>query len=462
MNDVSSLDASGPLYPPTVPAPARAMPIWRFLPTFIRNPLRGIPVPAYHEPIHAPSPLGGRMAWVTDPGLVEQILLDDHESFPKSPIEKRIFARILGDGILTAEGQAWRWQRRTVAPLFRHADTMAAVPEMAGAAERLVGTWRREARGGIRRVDRDMTDVTFDVLASTLFSGASESEAKILKDEIGDYLEHTSWDIAFELLRLPDWIWHPSKRRMLRGAQRLSETMLGIISRERAKGWPGGGLMARLGAAKDPETGVPMSEEQMAHNLLTFAAAGHETTAKALTWTLYLLARAPVWQDMLRDEARRVIGSGAITAEHVDALRLTRQVVKETMRLYPPAPVIGRMARRDVEIGGHQFKAGAMLVIPVYVIHRHRKLWEDPDLFDPTRFETTRETAYKRTQFMPFGFGPRICIGMGYAMNEAVVLLASFVRSARFTWDGRHAPEPVSRVTLRPKGGMPLAVEITS
>lgn len=220
--------------------------------------------------------------------------------------------------------------------------------------------------------------------------------------------------------------------------------------------------MARIGMASDPETGQPMSEEQMAHNLLTFAAAGHETTAKALTWALYLLARAPDWQERVRAEVHRVVGDAAITTEHVDELSLTRQVVKEAMRLYPPAPVIGRMARRDVEIGSHRFKPGAMLVIPVYVIHRHRKLWEDPDRFDPTRFESARESTYKRTQFMPFGFGPRICIGMGYAMNEAIVLLASFVRGARFAWDGKHEPEPVSRVTLRPKGGMPLSLSITS
>lgn len=462
MNDVSP-KLSGPhLYPPTVQAPAKAMPLWRFLPTFIRNPLRAIPTPVYHEPIHVPSPLGGRMAWVTDPKLVEQILLDDHESFPKSPIEKRIFGKILGDGILTAEGQAWRWQRRTAAPLFRHGDVLASVPQMAGAAERLVASWRRQDSSHVRRIDHDMTEVTFDVLASTLFAGATESEAHVLKTEISDYLEHTSWDIAYEILRVPDWVWHPAKRRMLRSAQRLSGTMLGIIRRERDKGWPGGGLMARIGTATDPETGRPMSEEQMAHNLLTFAAAGHETTAKALTWVLYLLARATDWQDLLRDEVRCVVGDATITASHVEKLTLTRQVVKEAMRLYPPAPVIGRMARRDVQIGSYSFRAGAMLVIPVYVIHRHRKLWEDPDRFDPTRFEATREATYERTQFMPFGFGPRICIGMGYAMNEAVVLLASFVRSARFEWDGRLVPEPVSRVTLRPKGGMPLAVKLTS
>ncbi|MFM9941370.1 MAG: cytochrome P450 [Hyphomicrobiaceae bacterium] len=462
MNDVPPIVFGAPLYPPTIKPPKQPMPLWRFLPTFVRNPLRAIPEPVYHEPIFAPPQMRGRMAWITDPTLVEQILLEDHENFPKSPIEKRIFEKILGEGILTSEGPTWRWQRRTVAPLFRHGEVQASVPQMAAAAERLVAQWRRGQTGATRRIEHDMTNVTFDVLASTIFAGATNAEADVLKTAIGAYLEHTSWDIAYEILKFPDWVWHPAHGRMLRAARQLTGTMLGIVRREREKGWPGGGLMARIGAATDPETGIPMSEEQMAHNLLTFAAAGHETTAKALTWALYLLARAPDWQQRLHDEARQVIGDGPFEARHIDALVLTRQVVKEAMRLYPPAPVMGRMARCDVQLGAHRFTAGAMLVIPIYVIHRHRKLWNDPDRFDPTRFEAARESTYKRTQFMPFGFGPRICIGMSYAMNEAIVLLASFMRSARVTWDGRHVPEPVSRVTLRPKGGMPLVITMVS
>jgi cytochrome P450 len=458
MNAALQLAEEPALYPPTVWAPPRAMPLWRFLPTFIANPLRAIPEPVYHEPLFAPHPMRGRMAWVTEPALVEHILLGDHESFPKSPIEKRIFEAIIGDGILTSEGTQWRWQRRTVAPLFRHADLLALVPEISTAAERMVAHWRNGPASAVRAIDRDMTDVTFDVLQSTIFAGATEAEAEIMKDAIGEYLERTSWDIAFEVLRFPSWLWHPAKAPMRKAAQILTDTMRGIVRRERAKGWPGGGLMARLGAAKDPETGAPMGEAQMAHNLLTFAAAGHETTAKALTWTLYLLARAPEWQVRLRREALDVIGDAPVGRQHIDSLVLTRQVIKESMRLYPPAPVLGRMARTDVNLGAHRFPAGAMLVIPIFVIHRHRALWEDPDRFDPMRFTPEREALHARTQFMPFGFGPRTCIGMSFAMIEAVVLLASFMRGARFAWDGAHRPEPVSRVTLRPRRGMPLAV----
>jgi cytochrome P450 len=454
----SGTPLAGALYPPRVSAPRAPLPIWRFLPTFLLNPLRTLPEAVYHEPIFAPPALGGRMAWVTDPGLVERLLLEEHEAFPKSPIESRIFASVLGDGILTAEGPSWRWQRRIVAPLFRPQETAALVPEMSRIAARWSRQYRALPQGTVRRVDKDMTDATFDVLAATIFAGATDAEEAALKHHIGAYLGHTSWDVAFEVLRIPSWVWHPARPAMRRHAAALNDTIRGVLEREREKGFPGGGLMAKLGSAKDPQSNEPMSDALVCSNLLTFAAAGHETTAKALTWALYLLARAPDWQERIADEVVRVAGKEPITAAHLDGLMTTRRVLKEAMRLYPPAPVLGRMATRTVEIGGHRFEPGAMLVIPVWAIHRHRLLWDDPDRFDPDRFLPEREAAFRRTQYMPFGFGPRICIGMGFAMLEATILLATLVRDARFGWDGRLAPEPVSRVTLRARGGMPLSV----
>ena len=460
---ISALPAEpAPLYPPTIEAPERALPFWRFLPTFVRNPLRALPVPVYHEPMFVPPGMGGRVAWITDPKLIEEILLSRHESFPKSPIEKRIFRPILGDGILVAEGQCWKWQRRITAPLFRHGDLMKLVPDMSAAATRLIDRWRGLVHDEPRWIDHDMTDVTFDVLRSTLFDGATDAEAEVLKRQCGIYLENTSWDIAYEILRIPQWVWHPGRRAMTRSANALVESGQSIVARARAAGWPGDGLTARLGRACDPETGQSMSDPQILNNLLTFGAAGHETTAKALTWALYLLARAPEWQQRLRDEVLRVAGHGPIEAEHVDALTITRQIVKETMRLYPPAPVLGRMTKEETTIGGHTLPAGAMLVIPIYVVHRHRKLWDDPDRFDPARFAPERERNYARAQFMPFGVGPRTCIGMGFAMIEAVVLLAMLVRDTSFSCDASLAPEPLSRVTLRPKGGMPLSINMLS
>jgi cytochrome P450 len=203
-----------------------------------------------------------------------------------------------------------------------------------------------------------------------------------------------------------------------------------------------------------------MSEKQLIDNLATFLAAGHETTAKALTWTLYLLARAPEWQERVRTEVENVAGSSSIDAQHLDRLPITRSVLKESMRLYPPAPVMTRRAAQDLTLGGIPLAMDTLIMIPIFAVHRHRKLWDDPDRFDPTRFDPEREAKYPRTQFMPFGFGPRTCIGATFAMMEATAILATLVRAARLEWDGKHAPEPISRVTLRPRGGMPLVVSL--
>ncbi|MBO0766349.1 MAG: cytochrome P450, partial [Hyphomicrobiaceae bacterium] len=211
---------------------------------------------------------------------------------------------------------------------------------------------------------------------------------------------------------------------------------------------------------QDPETGAPMSEKQLIDNLITFLAAGHETTAKALTWTLYLLARAPDWQQRLRGEVLAVAGDGPVGAEHLDRLTLTKALLEEAMRLYPPAPFMTRQAASTTGLGDHTVPAGALVVIPVFAVHRHHRLWVDPDRFDPDRFAPEHRSKIARTQFMPFGFGPRTCIGASFAMMEAMAILTTLIRRADFEWDGRHLPEPLSRVTLRPKGGMPLRVMV--
>jgi cytochrome P450 len=217
-------------------------------------------------------------------------------------------------------------------------------------------------------------------------------------------------------------------------------------------------LMHRLMHARDPETGAPMNDEQLIDNLLTFYLAGHETTAKALTWTLYLLARTPAWTSLLKEEIAQVTGGAPITAEHVDKLTLTQQVIKESMRLFPPVPVMSRQAVADATLGAQTIRAGTSIVIPIYAIHRHRARWQDPDLFDPARFAPDKEGRISRYQYMPFGAGPRICIGMAFAMIEATAMLATMLQAARFQPVEGHQPIPVARVTLVPKGGMPLKV----
>jgi cytochrome P450 len=455
---VAEPDAAAVLYPPTVTAPPRPLPLRRFLLTFVRNPLRSLPQSVYEKPIVVYDSGRSVVAYVTDPALVERVLLQDAQRFLKSPLEKQVLGEALGDGILTSEGASWRWQRRTAAPLFRPADLAGLVPAMTSAAQDQLMRWRRAPAGSIHPIDRDMTETTFHVISATMFAGSADQEAAAILEAADAALATISWDVAGALLGLPNWLWVPGRLRRRRGGRRLRKAVAAILERRRREGLHGTDLLARLASATDPDSGAPMSEARLIDNLVTFLAAGHETTARALTWALYLLARAPDWQERIRAEVRTVTSGQPIEASHIDRLHVTRAVLKEAMRLYPPAPIMTRIAAEDVELAGQKIPARSLIFIPIFAIHRHRRLWTDADRFDPERFTPEREATYARAQFMPFGFGARTCIGMSFAMLEGVAILATLVGHARFGWDGRHAPEPISRITLRPKGGMPLAV----
>jgi cytochrome P450 len=448
------------LYPPTVRAPVRPLPLRRFLFSFVRNPLLILPQSAYEESIVVFGRGAGVMAWVSDPPLIETVLLHEADRFPKTELEKRVFEHFLGDGILTSQGASWRWQRRTAAPLFRPADLTGLVPAMSAAAEAQLARWAAMPAGTVQAIDHDMTATTFRVISATMFAGGADAEAAEILRAADRALSTISWDIAAAIMRLPAWLWYPGKYARRRAGARLRAAVASILARRRAAGPVGDDLLARLARAQDPETGAPMSERQLIDNLVTFLAAGHETTAKALTWVLYLLSRAPEWQKRVREEVLAVAGRRPVDAGHLDKLVVTRAVLEEAMRLYPPAPVMTRQTACAVELGGKAIPAGADIIIPVFAVHRHRRLWDDPDRFDPDRFSPERRAKIARTQFMPFGFGARTCIGASFAMMEGVAILATLVRGADFEWDGRHLPEPLSRVTLHPKGGMPLRVRL--
>jgi cytochrome P450 len=212
-------------------------------------------------------------------------------------------------------------------------------------------------------------------------------------------------------------------------------------------------------AARDPETGRGMDEGQLVDNLLTFYLAGHETTAKAIAWTMYLLARAPAWTSAVEEEIDAVTGGAPVQAFHLDRLQLVQQVLKESMRLFPPVPMMSRQATQPVTLEGRELPAGTSVLMPIYAIHRHAARWERPHEFDPARFAPERERAMPRYHYMPFGAGPRICIGMPFAMMEATAIVATFLQRARFSWAGRKEPRPIARVTLIPGGGIPLRVQ---
>lgn len=458
-------DADLPLYPPTFAPTEQPLGRLAFLARCARNPLATIPAAAYREPSAEVVFNGIRTIWLSEPAALEDVLVTQAAQFGKTELEARLFAPVIGQGVLTADGSDWRWQRRVLAPLFRPGEVLTYVADMSTAAERQIAGWRAACgkRGGAsttitRAIDDDMTRATYDVIVRTMLYGGAPDDVDRVMDAGQRYLSGTPWTLAYGMLGLPSWLPHPASLRLRRAAREFRASVAAIITDRRRRGGEAHDLLGRLLAARDPETDAPLTESLLVDNLATLLEAGHETTAKALTWALYLLARAPRWQDAIRAEVQTVCADQAITAEHVARLTITERVIKEALRLYPPAPIMSRTPLETTNAGGIELHPGDHIIIPIFAVHRHTSLWDDPDRFDPDRFLPDREAALKRTQFMPFGAGPRICLGAAFAMVEAKVLLASFVRAARFDWDGRHLPEPLSRVTLHPEGGMPLAV----
>ncbi len=455
-----------PLYPPTVPPVTVRLPFVVRLPDMIQNPIRVYPEELYTgDGLLARPFLGTDMYWVTAPALVEQILLSEADAFAKSHWETRVLGPMIGNGVLTAMGASWRFQRKASAPLFRHADILGHVPAIVAATETQIARWQSMTEGN-RSVTDDieqvMKEATFDVIATTILAGITPDEARVVKAADVAYMRHITWEFAAIVLKLPEWVWHPGKRDMEAAAVQLRAAMRAIVARRRAEIETSNiaptDVVGRLAAARHPDTGEPMPDDMVVNNLGTFLEAGHQTTAQALTWALYLLARSPGWQHRLRAEIRAVVGDRKVEAADLARLPLTTRMLKETMRLYPPVATIVRVATRSIEVGGRRVRPGSILIVPLFALHRRRSLWADADRFDPDRFLPEREATFERAQYIPFGFGPRTCLGMPLAMAEGVAILATVLQKMQFAWDGHHRPEPVSAIVLRPRGGMPLKV----
>ena len=445
--------------PPAIVPPDRAPGLISLLRALLRNPLRALSADHYHEPILVHSGLGGTTVFVMAPELIGEVFHDPSKSFAKNPLDRRIMARLLGNGIIVAPDEDWRWQRRIVAPMFTPTALAHTVPIIADAANTVLERWSAASEGTVRDIGCAMVDLTFDIIQRTMLSDGRDIDANVIKQAIGQYLSPIKWEIAYDFLGIPSWAPHSGSRQMDRAARIARAEIAALVRTRRQSGKPGKDLLGRLILAKDGESSALVSDEQIVDNLLTFLTAGHETTARALTWSLYLAASMPQWQDRLVREIMDVAGSEEITVGQVDQLFHMRRFIQEAMRLFPSAPVISRITRRPVKLGGYSLPGGARILVPIYVVHRHRRLWDRPDTFDPNRFTEEAQAARPRYSYMPFGAGPRVCIGASFAMIEAIVILATLIRGARFETVGPDAPEPVSGITLYPRKPLELKIK---
>jgi cytochrome P450 len=374
-------------------------------------------------------------------------------------VEKRLFEPVFGrDSLVTSEGAEWKWQRQTVAPQFRHADLLSLVPVMIKATEEVIAEWRTVASGAVREIESDMSRATFKAMSDSMLYGGNEFVGNLLERAKNEYLRSVPWAAAHAFLKLPSWIPYPGRTTMMRTVDRLRSAVHEFIVTRSKTPSDRDDILGRLVKARDPETGLPMSNDRIVDNLLAFFTIGHVTISKALTWTLYLLARAPDWESRMLEEITVVLKGAPIEGVHIDRLIVTQQILKESMRLYPPVPIMVRVAREGTTLDGERLTAGTLIMISIYANHRNRKRWRDPDHFDPTRFEPKIDKEISRYEYMPFGAGPHICLGSTLAMIQVTAMLATIIRVAHFETVPGHVPTPESRVSLEPKGGMPLRV----
>ncbi len=452
-----------PFVPPA-PVPRKREEIPGFLDiirTVLRNPLEVWGEPSYEDPWIHTRFINERTLIANDPGLIRHVLVDNAKNYRMGTIRQLILRPILRDGLLTAEGPTWKRSRKAMAPVFtpRHIDGFAQA--MLERTQAYAGHYdAAAASGAVRDIARDMTELTFDILSQTLFSGDIVTATDDFAGDV-ETLLHTMGRVdPLDLVKAPHWIPRPTRLRgnkVMAQFRKIVDDTLGARRKKIESGIDVPDDFLTLLLRREGPDGL--SADEINDNIITFIGAGHETTARALGWTLYCLANAAGERQFVEDEIDAFFaGDVPPPQKWLDALPKTRAAFEEAMRLYPPAPSINRAALADDRYGDCVIPRDVTVLIMPWTLHRHRALWEMPDAFIPSRFWPENRETIDRYQYLPFGAGPRICIGAGFALLEAVIALAVLLSRFRFDCTQDCKPWPVQKLTTQPQGGLPMIV----
>lgn len=395
---------------------------------------------------------------VAHPDFAHEVLVGRSREFLK-PRKDKGLGLLLGAGLVTNDDyDSWLSQRRMIQPIFHRQRITALVGDMTAAGDELLSRWEKIAPAG-RPVDMaaEMSRVTMEIITRTMFGENAPGRA----DKVSESLGVASLFVNDRLknpLALPLKIPTPGNRAFLESHRALDEIIYGIIRRRQASGEKRGDLLDMLIEARDEETGEGMSETQIRDEVLTIFAAGHETTANALTWTWYLLAQHPEVMKKLQREADAVLAGRTPTAEDIPNLKYVAQVFNESLRLYPPAPMVARRVDQATHLGGYHVPKDSLVFISIYHLHRHRRLWDAPEAFDPDRWLPERAKREHQLSFMPFGAGQRLCIGNHMALMEGALLLAQIARRYEPRLVSSRPAVPEVGVTMTPKDGLPMTI----
>lgn len=406
--------------------------------------------------------LSRRLFVCNSPDTVVRAFIDRHDSFErKSPQMRHALAPLLGDGLFISDGETWRHRRRIVAPIVHVSQLPSFAPLIVQTANETAAAWAALPDGTPVNALAAMAGLTAEIICRTVFGRDLGSErASEIVAAFSEYQRLIGQlDIAY-LAGLPDWLprlHSPAIHRAARRIHRILDELIAICRNRLAAGEAS--MIRGLLEARDAETGKPLDDAAVRNEAAVIFMAGHETTANSLAWAWYLLSQAPEVERRLGAELARVLGGRLPGLSDVPRLVYARAVFEETIRLYPPVPVLARQALRDERIRGRAIPAGSLVMVVPWLLHRHRRYWEDPDRFLPERFLPENAHKLVRHAYLPFSTGPRICAGAAFGLTEAILCLATLAQRVRLRLAPGAAVEPVCRLTLRPGDRLPMLVE---
>jgi len=422
-----------------------------------RNPLELWGEPSYTKPYVHMRGIHEDTLIVNDPGLARHVLVDNVANYRMARVRQSLLRPLLRDGLLTAEGETWKRSRKAMAPVFTPRHILGFAETMRRRTEDFAERYREKTETDI---SRDMTVLTFEIMSATLFSDEIAGSPENFEQQVNHLLNTMGRIDPLDLLGAPSWLPRITRLRGKRALGFFRGIVAETIARRREK------------LARNPETAPQdfmtlllkaegpdgLTADEIEDNIITFIGAGHETTARALGWTLYLLAEAPWEREKVEEEIDNVLSNPPPAAEWLDAMPRTRAAFEEAMRLYPPAPSLSRASIGPDRYKDLEIRPDTTVLVMPWTLHRHRLLWDRPEAFIPERFWPENREKIDRYQYLPFGAGQRICIGASFAMQEAVIALAILLSRYRFDTTERTRPWPVQKLTTQPEGGLPMRV----
>lgn len=449
--------------------PEKPLSLFELMRVSRENGVAGIPAAAYREPIYELKHALGRMFIISDPAGVKRVLLDNVSNYPKEPQGSRIMGAAFGEGLLTSDGEKWRKHRRIMAPSFDHRSVAACAPAIVETTTRFIGKWESLAPNTVVDIESEMTELTLQIISRTMFSSDSNGICDLVGNTLRDGTEAMAFGLLDAVPVIGPWRIGRKMEHIHSIFSALDASIFKLIearTADKAQSEAGPAkaaqmdLLGRLVAARDLESGAGMTTQEIRDEVVIIFIAGHATTAVAMTFVWYLLSKHPWAEAKLHQELATVLGERPPKYEDLEHLPYTRQVIQEAMRLYPPAPSLeARKLVADDVVCGRPMPKGAQVSVVPWILHRHQTLWEEPNRFEPDRFSPENSAGRDRLAWLPFGGGPRICIGAALAITETSLILATIAQRFRLGYVEDQQITLKARITLRTRDGIQLTVE---